>query len=100
MYLLLKLDPLGRSHCGSAVMKPVSIHEDEGLIPGLPQWVKDPALPQAPPVSYDVGHERGSDPVLLWLWCRPAAAAPIRPLVWELPYATLVVLKSKNKIIK
>ena len=25
---------------------------------------------------------------LLWLWCRLAAAAPIRPLAWELPYAT------------
>ena len=22
---------------------------------------------------------------LLWLWCRPAAAAPIRPLAWEPP---------------
>ena len=24
-------------------------------------------------------------PTLLWLWCRPAAAAPIGPLAWELP---------------
>ena len=30
-------------------------------------------------VSYGVGHRRGSDPELLWLWCRPAAAAPMGP---------------------
>ena len=35
-----------------------------------------------------VGHRHGSDPVLLWLWCRPAATALIRPLAWEPPYAT------------
>ena len=34
-----------------------------------------------------VGHGRSSDPVLLWLWHRPAATAPIGPLVWEPPYA-------------
>ena len=28
-----------------------------------------------------------SDPELLWLWHRPAATAPVRPLAWELPYA-------------
>ena len=38
-----------------------------GSIPGLTQWVKDP--------------------VLLWLWCRLVAMAPIRPLAWEPPYA-------------
>jgi len=34
-----------------------------------------------------------SDPTLLWLWRRPAAAAPIRPLAQELPYAAGVALK-------
>ena len=37
------------------------------------------------------------DPVLLWLWHRPAAAAPIGPLAKELAYAAGVALK---KIVK
>ena len=45
--------------------------------PRLAQWVKDLALS--------------------WLWCRPAAIAPIRPLAWEPPYATGEALKNTQK---
>ena len=45
-------------------------------------------------ISCDVGHRRGSDPALLWLW--PAAVAPIRPLAWVLLYATDAALKKKK----
>ena len=47
-------------------------------------------------MSHGVGHRHGSDPALLWLWCKPAAVAPIRPLAWKHPYAVGVALKNKN----
>ena len=46
-------------------------------------------------VSCGVGRRCGLDPALLWLWCRPAAVAPTRPLAWELPYAAGTALKGK-----
>ena len=46
-------------------------------------------------MSYGVGCRCGLDPMLLW--CRPAAAAPIQPLAWELSYASGAPLKRQNK---
>ena len=48
-------------------------------------------------MSCGIGHRRGSDLALLWLWCRPAAIAPIEPLAWEPPYAAGVALKGQKK---
>ena len=47
-------------------------------------------------MSCGVGHIRSLDPMLLWLWCRPAVAL-IRPLAWELPCDMGSALKSKKK---
>ena len=48
-------------------------------------------------MSCGVGHRCGLDPMFLWLWCRPAAVAPIRPIAQEFPYATRVALKSGKR---
>ena len=60
---------MGNSHHGSAT----STHEDTGSIPGLTRWVKDSVLPLAVVQVTD----EAQITVLLWLWCRLAAVAPI-----------------------
>ena len=45
-----------------------------------------------------VGSRHGLDLMLLWLWCRTAAVALIRPLAWEPPYAVGAALEKPKKI--
>ena len=51
-------------------------------------------------MSCAVGHRHGLDLALLWLWCRPAATAPIGPLAWEPPSAVGVALEKAKKTKK
>ena len=44
-------------------------------------------------MSCGVGHRRGSDPALLWLWHRSAGAALIQSLAWKLPDLRVQPLK-------
>ena len=74
------------------VTNPTSIHEDEGVILASLRGLRSSVA-----VSCGVGHRHSSDPILLLLWCRQAAAAPIQPLAWELPYAANLALKRKKK---
>ena len=48
-------------------------------------------------MSCSVGHRRGSDVALLWLWHRPVAIALIGPLAWEPPCAMGAALKRPKK---
>ena len=48
-------------------------------------------------MSCGAGCRCSSDPMSLWLWCRPATAALIQPLAWEPPYATCAALKRQKK---
>ena len=55
---------------------PTSIHEEADSIPGLARWAGDLEM--------------------LWLWRRPAAVAPIRPLAWEPPCAGGAALRNQR----
>ena len=77
---------------GQWLTNPTRNHEVAGLVPALAQWLMIGVA-----VSCGVGCRHGSDPELLWLWCRLAAAAPIRPLAWEPPYAAEAAQRNSKK---
>ena len=51
-------------------------------------------------MSWGVGRRRGLDAALLWLWRRPVATAPVRPLAWEPPYAPGAARRNSKKTKK
>ena len=51
-------------------------------------------------MSCGVGSRHSSDPMLLWLWQRPVATAPIQPLAWEPPYVMGAALKRPKQTKK
>ena len=67
--------------------------EDASLIPGLGQWVKDPAFQQAEAQLADMA------PIQCCRCHKLSAAAPFQPLGWEFPYAMGAVAK-RIKIIE
>ena len=48
-------------------------------------------------MSCGVGCRQGSDPMLLWLWRRLEATAPIYPLAWEPPCAAGAALEKAKR---
>ena len=70
-------------------MSLTSIYENSGSIPGLARWVRE--------LDCDVRCRHGSDLVLLWLWPKAVATAPIRPLAGEPPHAASAALKRPEK---
>ena len=82
------------SRCGKAEMNLTRNHEVVGLIPGLS------GLRIQCAVSCGIGHRCGMDLALLCLWYRLAATVPIRPLAWELPYASGVAYGKQKQNTK
>ena len=92
--LLTHLHNTRSSRCGSGV---------KNLVVSMRLWVQSLASLSGLRIQHcrEWGCDRrcSLDPALLWLWRGLVAAAPIRPLAWEPPYAKGAALKGQNKYI-
>ena len=73
-------------------MNPTSVHEN-----GFNPWLRSVVYGIQFCCGCGVGRRCSLD--LVWLWCWPAAPAPIQPLAWELPHATDAALIGKKKLV-
>ena len=64
---------------------------------GFDPWPHSVGRGSGVAMSCGVGRRHGSDPALLWVWCRPAAVAQIQPLVLELSICCECSPKKTNK---
>ena len=71
--------------------------DEDPLGCGFDPWPRSVGQGTSVAVSCGVGCRCGLDPALPWLWCRPAAVAPIQSLAWEPPCAVGEAPKSKKK---
>ena len=84
------------SCCCAAEINPTGIHDDAC---GFDPWPQSLGQGSGVAMSCGVSHRCGLDSELLWLWlyCKIAAVAPIRPLGMEIPHDACGVLKGKKK---
>ena len=94
LFLLFKNDKIWSSCCGAVEASPTSIHE--ASLPGL---ASELGILRCRELWYR--SQCGSDLALLWLWCRPATVALIRPLALGTSICcSYGSKKQKNKINK
>ena len=93
--VLLKINKIRNSHCGSAEWSQlVSMRMHVWFLASIGGQGLGIAM------SCGVVCRHGSDPEWLWLCHRLAAAVPIWPLAWKLPYVAGAACKIKIKINK